>query len=1476
MADTELIVRIAAQDAASRNIKNLQSSIIRLVGAVASLAAAFKAITFPVQESIEFERALREIQKTTEFTDDAVQSLGESLRELATDTGVAATDLAEIAARAGQLGLGREGQAAILAFTDTISRFAVVADLSVDEAATSIAKIANIFQIPIDQSERVASAFNELSNTTAATADQLIDVVRRVGDAAGLLEFTDTLGLAAQALELGQTPEVAGTAIIKTFSNAQVKAEEFARVLNITTQEWATAVQTDGVGAIQNVAAAIAKLGTLEQGNLIKELFGGGRQFAFGAKLVQDAGNNFNILARTLDTATQSFADATSAQREYDRLTDSTSRQTEILQTRFNELALTFGDKLLPVVRNVVDRLNVFLEDDAVQGRIILFGEAVATAAEGIAEFVAGLASGEESFQTFFNIAKAFIGLGLASVLTSILGAVTRLGARFIVLGKVILGANASAKAFRGTLADIAAGASAASIAAGKTSRDIAASTAAGLTAVNTLTREQIALQTRRNQLEKAFSVTRARLVREAVQQSRAAGQSIAAQGARARAVRDAVNQGVAQRGADRAILGNLQRQIRGVNLSLAQSEITAGKATRAFRGFGGILRVVGGTLFRFLTGPVGLLLTVFGGPIVSAIGDFFDSGTEAVSEKGAKLVKEAEDVAKELQRVVGVYQEILTKGLPDVDVQFSTDVEEFSKGLGTALTGIKQLFDGVKGVEETQRRLVESSDVYRRDLVDINNLIREQEDIISQANRVTGVGRQAAQRRAAAAREEADALIESRDEINAKLQETETLADQAGASVAELNLTLLNAASSFGGIVDEGQINVLRQVEALARLREEAEKAARAARTARNEAEKAERGTPERRNLDRIAADAERVAGAIRSEVLETQQAVEANAQLLGSAVLAPLVPIAQSLSKESKDTVDNFFDLLASKSQADALVDTLGGFAGALLESVAGIVIAEQQIDAFGDLGEQVEATAKSIRGLFDNLDTSARSTRQRVQGLNRDLDAFLVERDINLKVRLDDQFGSGGLIGRTIDRIEEGAQRRIDRIDTETAAGRRRVRGIERERDTRVAALRVQEEDNKAKQEAEKRDRSRELAIVRFRDLQQKLATTQAEIANADPDGDPAAIQAQRERIERANLLSVALNKQFQAVEKLTTGFTQFQGTERIDAFNESAGEQFIVTQEDAIRAQADLNVLSEELISLRAKAVTESDEAAVALANQTSQLTTAASTQKLLTEQAQQQAKALNLSNGELQLLIANARLLRRELSDGSRLSTEQFQALQLDLGAALTPVAQKEFSQFVSVSVLTGVQAGLQEAVNKSLLSGIPIDVIVNDENIAEQISNTEVAVPVDVPINAQIQSVDGIDIPGVAGGGHVRGPGTSTSDSILARLSDGEYVMDAFTTRRFGANFFRSLQRAARTGNPFSLPGFAAGGLVGDTTPLAGEIRQLGELASRSGARDEVDLNFNIGDERIRLSGDRAEVARLTRALRSVSRGGAR
>jgi hypothetical protein len=68
-----------------------------------------------------------------------------------------------------------------------------------------------------------------------------------------------------------------------------------------------------------------------------------------------------------------------------------------------------------------------------------------------------------------------------------------------------------------------------------------------------------------------------------------------------------------------------------------------------------------------------------------------------------------------------------------------------------------------------------------------------------------------------------------------------------------------------------------------------------------------------------------------------------------------------------------------------------------------------------------------------------------------------------------------------------------------------------------------------------------------------------------------------------------------------------------------------------------------------------------------------------------------------------------------------------------------------------------------------------------------------------------------------ATGGYVRGPGTGTSDSIFARLSNGEYVVRAAAVQRYGVGFLSRL-------NSMQLPKFNMGGLVNTFDNLASSL----------------------------------------------------
>lgn len=119
-----------------------------------------------------------------------------------------------------------------------------------------------------------------------------------------------------------------------------------------------------------------------------------------------------------------------------------------------------------------------------------------------------------------------------------------------------------------------------------------------------------------------------------------------------------------------------------------------------------------------------------------------------------------------------------------------------------------------------------------------------------------------------------------------------------------------------------------------------------------------------------------------------------------------------------------------------------------------------------------------------------------------------------------------------------------------------------------------------------------------------------------------------------------------------------------------------------------------------------------------------------------------------------------------------------------------------------MTVLNSIQRMYAEAVNKNIM------------NALFPSSKSPVETPT---FTMPTQTVSAF-----ADGGNVQGPGTGTSDSILARLSNGEFVIKATSVQKYGANFLHKLNNGLVPRN--LTPRFATGGLVGASADGAAGI----------------------------------------------------
>ena len=138
---------------------------------------------------------------------------------------------------------------------------------------------------------------------------------------------------------------------------------------------------------------------------------------------------------------------------------------------------------------------------------------------------------------------------------------------------------------------------------------------------------------------------------------------------------------------------------------------------------------------------------------------------------------------------------------------------------------------------------------------------------------------------------------------------------------------------------------------------------------------------------------------------------------------------------------------------------------------------------------------------------------------------------------------------------------------------------------------------------------------------------------------------------------------------------------------------------------------------------------------------------------------------------------------------------------------------------------------------------------------AQKFANMAAVAAAGANVISQITSV------GFAKGGHVVGEGTGTSDSILARLSNNEFVMTSRTVDHYGVGFMNAL-------NQRRFPKFANGGHVG------GKSDSYDGLFSGGGAstNNEVSITINIdknGNESVTAEQKAAQGKELALAIQA-------
>lgn len=195
-------------------IHKVGMGFLTLIGPIFLVGAAMRVVQQAtdaiMQPFMKFEDGLYELRKTADLTKEEMLAMGDAIETMAHRVPLARTELVEIAATAGRLGI--QGRDNILNFTEVVGMMAIATVLTADEAANALARVSNAFQLPIDNVDYLGSIINELSNTTASNSREIVKSIENVGASGKMMGITidAVAAMSATLIAAGMSSERSG------------------------------------------------------------------------------------------------------------------------------------------------------------------------------------------------------------------------------------------------------------------------------------------------------------------------------------------------------------------------------------------------------------------------------------------------------------------------------------------------------------------------------------------------------------------------------------------------------------------------------------------------------------------------------------------------------------------------------------------------------------------------------------------------------------------------------------------------------------------------------------------------------------------------------------------------------------------------------------------------------------------------------------------------------------------------------------------------------------------------------------------------------------------------------------------------------------------------------------------------------------------------------------------------------------------
>lgn len=362
------------QSLAERAMAGLNKWGMAIAGAMGAVAGVVMAGKKAVNAYAEMEQEEANVRKFTGMTAEQVGALNEEFKKM--DTRSSREQLNQLAQEAGRL--GKSSQEDVLGFVRAADKINVALDDLGEGATLTLSKLAGIFgdedRLGTEKALlSIGSVINELSQNCAASAPYLAQFASRMGGVAAQAGMTSQQVMAFGAVldSNNQALEASSTAVSQVIMRIYQDPAKYAKVAGMDVAKFAQQVKTDMNGALISLLETLNQAGSMDVlSPMFKDM---GENGARAVAALSTLAGHINEVKDQQIVANQAFREATSIDKEYAVQNETAQAKLDKARKGFNELAVTLGEKLMPVMRYAISGTSAMMR--AMLGVIKFVGE---------------------------------------------------------------------------------------------------------------------------------------------------------------------------------------------------------------------------------------------------------------------------------------------------------------------------------------------------------------------------------------------------------------------------------------------------------------------------------------------------------------------------------------------------------------------------------------------------------------------------------------------------------------------------------------------------------------------------------------------------------------------------------------------------------------------------------------------------------------------------------------------------------------------------------------------------------------------------------------------------------------------------------------------------------------------------------------------------------------------------------------------